>query len=253
MITMTEVQIIALLLCRIMSFIASAPIFSQKAFPNLAKIIIGFSLIMAAYPLVAKYQSTSNELVFILLAAKEILVGLAMGYLSQLVFSAVTIAGQMIDFQVGFSIAQAYDSTFQMMSSQFGRVYYWLATAVFFMLDFYQQLLIGVIRSFKIISLTGGTADGATIEGVVRLFCQTMVMALELAAPMVVAMLVVNLMLGVISRSIPQINVLMLSLPLQTGLSFLLMLLILPNIISFFQANLPNSVNNMMDFIRSLK
>lgn len=80
-----------------------------------------------------------------------------------------------------------------------------------------------------------------------------MVMALELAAPMVVAMLVVNLMLGVISRSIPQINVLMLSLPLQTGLSFLLMLLILPNIISFFQANLPNSVNNMMDFIRSLK
>lgn len=236
-----------------MSFIASAPIFSQKAFPNLAKIIIGFSLIMAAYPLVAKYQSTSNELVFILLAAKEILVGLAMGYLSQLVFSAVTIAGQMIDFQVGFSIAQAYDSTFQMMSSQFGRVYYWLATAVFFMLDFYQQLLIGVIRSFKIISLTGGTADGATIEGVVRLFCQTMVMALELAAPMVVAMLVVNLMLGVISRSIPQINVLMLSLPLQTGLSFLLMLLILPNIISFFQANLPNSVNNMMDFIRSLK
>ncbi|AUJ33041.1 MAG: flagellar biosynthetic protein FliR [Liquorilactobacillus nagelii] len=252
-ITMAEVQIIALLLCRIMSFLAAAPIFSQKAFPNLAKIIIGFSLIIAAYPIVAKYQGTSNELIFILLAAKEILVGLAMGYLSQLVFNAVMVAGQMIDFQVGFSIAQAYDATFQMMSSQFGRVYYWLATAVFFMMDFYQQLIIGVVRSFKIISLTGGSADGATIQGVVRLFCQAMVMSLELAAPMVVAMLVVNLLLGVISRSIPQINVLMLSLPLQTVLSFLLMLLILPNLISFFQQNLPNSINNMMDFVRSLK
>ncbi|MFT8406985.1 MAG: flagellar biosynthetic protein FliR [Liquorilactobacillus sp.] len=252
MISTTQIQIIALLLCRIMSFIAIAPVFSQKAFPNLAKLILGFSLIVATYPEITSFQKV-DALVFLLLAFKEILVGLAMGYLSQLVFSAVTIAGQMIDFQVGFSIAQAYDSTFQILSSQFGRMYYWLAVAIFFMMNLHQQLIKGVLESFKLINLTGGVADGATIQGVVRLFSQTIIMAIELAAPLVVAMMVVNILLGIISRAIPQVNVLMLSLSLQAGLSFLLILLILPNLVDFFEQSLPYSITDMMEFVKSLK
>ncbi|KRM88635.1 flagellar biosynthesis protein FliR [Liquorilactobacillus vini DSM 20605] len=236
-----------------MSFIAAAPIFSQKDFPNLAKIILGFGIIVSVFPEIDNFHLITNVLVFILMAAKEILVGLAMGYIGQLIFSAVSIAGQTIDFQVGFSLAQAYDTTFQIMSSQYGKMYYWLAVAIFFMMNLHQQLIVGVIKSFKIIPLTGGMADGATIQGVVRLFCQSFVVAVEIAAPLVVTMLVVNLLLGIISRSVPQLNVLMLSLSLQAGLSFIVVLIMLPNIIDFLQQILPHAVTNMEEFVRALK
>lgn len=253
MISIAQVQMVGLLLCRIMSFIATAPIFSQKAFPNLAKIILGFSLLVAVFPEISGYHLITSSLFLLLMVIKEILVGLAMGYVSQLVFGGITIAGQMIDFQVGFSLAQAYDSTFQIMSSQYGKMYYWLATSVFFMMNLHQQLIIGVLRSFKIIPLTGGIVDGATIQGVVRLFCQSFVMAIELAAPILVAMLVIDILLGIISRSVPQLNVLMLSLSLQAGLSFILILILLPNLIGFLQQILPHSVTDMEEFVRSLK
>ncbi|WP_281165306.1 flagellar biosynthetic protein FliR [Liquorilactobacillus sicerae] len=253
MISNGQIQVVALLLCRIMSFIAAAPVFSQKDFPNLAKIILGFGIIVSVYPQIDNYHVITSLIAFLLIVVKEILVGLAMGYIGQLVFNAISIAGQMIDFQVGFSMAQAYDSTFQVMSSQYGKMYYWLAVALFFMMNLHQQLIIGVIKSFKIIPLTGGMADGATIQGVVRLFCRTFIMAIELAAPLVITMLIVNLLLGIISRSVPQLNVLMLSLSLQAGLSFLIVLIMLPNIVDTLQQVLPHSVTNMEEFVRALK
>lgn len=249
---MVQVQMGALILCRIMSFLVIGPVFSQRGFPNMAKMVVGFSLVIAAFPAVSSYKEVSLIL-FALAAVKEILFGLAMGYLSQLVFNAVMMAGQMIDFQVGFSMAQAYDTTMQMMTSQFGKLYYWLALCVFFMLNLYQQMIFGVLESFRLVPLGAIVLRGFTVEGIVKLFAGMAVMSVSLAAPLVVSVLVIDLVLGIISRSIPQINVLMLSLSVKTAVALIIFLLLLPNLLSFLGTHLAESISNMMDFVRSIQ
>ena len=130
--SMVQIQILGLIACRVFSFMSVAPILSERNFPNLCKLIIGGGLILSAFSLVAAFEEEVALAVFILMAVKETIFGLAMGYLCRLVFFGVMITGQLIDFQDGFIMAQAYDPTMQASTSQFGKMYYWLAIMVFF-------------------------------------------------------------------------------------------------------------------------
>lgn len=250
---MIQIEVIALVLCRILAFISLGPLFSQRDFPNSAKLILGVSLAMLAFPTAnSSYQAAATPILFALLVIKEVLFGFTMGYLSQLVFNAVMIAGQIVDFQVGFTIAQAYDTTLQVQTSQYGKIYYWLAISMFFILNLHQQLIRGVLLSFQIVPLGTVEFKGSTIDGITRLVVKTIEMGLDLAAPLVVALIAIDIILGVISRSIPQINVLMMSLPFKTGVSFVVFFILISNVMSFLANYLPTSVTQLMEFIKSL-
>lgn len=249
---MAQIQVAILVFIRMMSFVILSPVFSQRTFPNLAKVVLGATLTIACLPTVLAFEQEQTLLMMIVFSFKEVLLGLAMGYLSQLVFTAVEIAGQLIDFQVGFSLAQAYDPTWEMSSSPFGKVYYWIAVSVFFMLNLHHRLILALVESLRLVPI--GTVDipGITIRGVVKLFSQSFEMAVNLAAPIVLTLLVVDFVLGILSRSIPQINLLMLSMSLKTAISFGIFLVLLPNALTFLSKQLPNSLVHLQEFIRSL-
>lgn len=120
-------------------------------------------------------------------------------------------------------------------------------------MNLHHRLISALLLSFTIVPLGTVQISGTTIEGVVKLFGQMMEMALNLAAPMLIALLMVDLVLGVISRSIPQINILMMSLSLKTAISFMIFLLLLPNAITFLSKQLPDTIKYLQEFMTSLK
>ena len=245
---MDFVQILGLILCRISAFIVLAPLFSERGFPRMAKLIVAVCLTVAAFPEVTtSYRAVSGGL-YLLLALKESLFGMVMGYISKLVFDAVTMSGVFIDFQTGLTMAQAYDPTFQVQNSTYGKIYNWMAIMVFFALNLHLLMIKGVMYSFEMIPLTG-----SVIEGIVKLFVKAFAMAISLAAPLVVAVLVVDVVLGVIARTIPQINVLLLGMSIKTIVALILFLLALPNVVDFLQANLPAAYTNIVDLVKALK
>jgi len=246
-----EVQLVCLVICRIFAFMATAPIFSQRSFPNTAKLIVGGSLAVAAIPLVGKAKEMSI-LLFGLMALKETLLGLAMGYVSQLVFQAVIMAGSLIDFQNGFSMGQAYDRTMEVSTSQYGRMYYWLAMAIFFILNLHLSLFRAVMKSFTIVPLGTVTLTNASVKGVVILTSQTLEMAFNVAAPLIIAVMVIDIVLGILSRSVPQMNVLMLSLSLKSTVGMIIFLIMLPNVVHLLGKVLPQSYEYLIEFLRSL-
>uniref|UniRef100_UPI003F86D558 flagellar biosynthetic protein FliR n=1 Tax=Enterococcus innesii TaxID=2839759 RepID=UPI003F86D558 len=168
---MAPIQATVLIFCRILAFVVLCPIFSQQNFPSLAKIVIGMSLTVLCLPTAPAIPELSLFMLTVFVI-KEVLFGMAMGYLSQLVFTGVEIAGQLIDFQVGFSMAQAYDPTLQIASSQYGKTYYWLTIAVFFGLDLHHRLITALLLSFRIVPLGSVVIQGTTVEGIVKLFSQ---------------------------------------------------------------------------------
>lgn len=248
---LAEVELICLVGCRLFSFIATAPVFSQKGFPNMAKLVVGGSLTVAAVPLAGKAHELTMAL-FALAVVKEVLLGLAMGYISQLVFQAVIMAGSLIDFQNGFSMGQAFDRTMEVSSSQYGKLYYWLAIAVFFILNLHLQLFRAVMKSFTMVPLGTANLTAATVKGVVQLTGQTLEMAFNIAAPLIIAVMVIDIVLGVLSRSVPQLNVLMLSLSLKATVGLVIFLLLLPNVISLLGKVMPQSYEFLVEFLRSL-
>lgn len=246
-------EVVLLVFFRIVFFITFCPVLSSKNFPAVLKIMLAVFLTIISLSTISltSLPTFTWGLTFLFLLLKEMMLGFSMGFLGQLMFTAVEIAGQQIDFQVGFSMAQVYDTTFQISGSQYGKLYYWLATCVFFITNLHHQLIKGIVASFTLVPVGAVNFSGATIEGIVKVFSQTIEMAVNLAAPIIIALLVIDLILGILARTVPQINLLMLSLPLKTGISFVFTLLLLPNIASFLGKILPNSIQFIQEMLQS--
>jgi flagellar biosynthetic protein FliR len=219
-----EVQGFLYILARITSFITVVPGFSHKALPNTAKVFLSLILSVLVYfrsPEVLIYEETA---LFILSVVREVIIGLTMGYMAKLIFTAVEMAGQFIDFQVGYSMGAVYDPMSGTTSSYYGSLFYWMSIMSFFMMNLHHMLLKALMDSF-VIALPGkiGLA-GLNLEGILFLFSYSFKIAFSIAAPMVMVLLVIDIVMGLISRSVPQINVFMLGMPLKSLLGLVLFL-----------------------------
>lgn len=233
-----QIEKLILILIRITSFIALSPGFSFRGLPNTIKIAISFSLSIITYMVMPDIELATSLLSFFLLAIKESLLGLGLGYISQLVYGIIEMAGQLIDFQVGFSMASVYDPVLGKNASNYGRLYYWLAIGVFFLLDLHHRLIEAIIKSFEHIPLGHVGFQGLTAFNIIRLFSRVFELALNLAAPIIIVVLVTDVVLGIISRTVPQINVLMLGMPVKSMISFIVTMLILSWLINSIGNNL---------------
>ncbi|MDR7869586.1 MAG: flagellar biosynthetic protein FliR [Tissierellaceae bacterium] len=216
-----------LVLVRTTSFIVICPGFSYKGLSNIFKVALSMVLSFLIVNTIPEMEVIDDIYYLLFMAIEEALLGLAMGYITKLVFAVIEIAGQMVDFQVGFSMASVYDPAIGINASNYGRVYYWLSICVFFILDMHHKVLWAMINSFKLIPIGNVNFTGNGVEGVVRLFTLSFELALNLAAPLIIVVLVTDVVLGIISRTVPQINVLMLGMPLKSMISFFATLIML--------------------------
>ena len=188
-----------LVFCRISSFMVISPGFSLKQAPNLLKGLLSLSFSVTVFSSLQKIVVFQNLFIFSLQSFREILVGMALGFIVQLVFSAIEMAGQIIDFQVGFSMGSVYDPGVGIQGSNYGRLYYWLALAVFFFTDMHHLVIDNLIQSFSIIPITEMSMHGNTVEGMMILFVEVFKISILLAAPVVLVALVTDCVLGIIS------------------------------------------------------
>ena len=144
-----EIQGFLYILARITAFITVVPGFSHKALPNTSKVFFSLILSLLVYfraPEVLVYEDT---ILFVLAASREVIIGLTMGYMAKLIFTAVEMAGQLIDFQVGYSMGAVYDPMSGTTSSYYGSLFYWMSIMVFFMMNLHHTLLTAVMDSFQ--------------------------------------------------------------------------------------------------------
>lgn len=241
-----------LIFARISSFMITAPGFSLKQAPIVLKIGLSFFTSVIVYSMISEKIVVGNMLILIILIIKEILVGIALGYVVQLIFSSVEMAGQFIDFQVGFSMGSVYDPSVGIQASNYGRLYYWIALILFFISDMHHLVLQNLIKSFEMVPITQATLNGTTVEGMVLLFVKMFEISFMLAAPVVLVAFVTDCVLGIVSRSVPQINVLMLGMPMKILISFFFVLLFLPNLIQLVINLFPDINRYMKEFLDSL-
>lgn len=249
-----QIHKIILILIRITSFIVVVPGFSYRGIPNTLKVAVSGVLSIFIYSTVPDMAIEGGLIGFGVLAIKEAVFGLTLGFVAQLLFSAIETAGKLIDFQVGFAMGAVYDPAMGAQASNYGRLYYWLAIAIFFLLDMHNVLLRGIIGSFELIPLGSANIYGTGTESMLIVFSEVFEIGINLAAPMIITVLITDVVLGVISRTVPQINVFMLGMPMKSMISFFVFLMSIVWVMNYsgeIIATIPNYIEGFINLFGS--
>ncbi len=212
-------------LARVAAMFAVIPVFSGGQIPPQMRIGVAVLFSMLTYPVVKDFIPTQSftPIEFGLLIAAEIILGLLVGFLAQLVFMAAEFAGSVIGYKMGFAAANVFDPTTQQqvaLISQFQGIF---AILLFLSLDIHHLFLEAITASFEMLPPGGLDLSGGAIPMIVEVANHSLILSIRLVAPVLALLILSNLILGVMSRVFPQLNVFMLSFPLNIGISFIVM------------------------------
>jgi flagellar biosynthetic protein FliR len=209
----------ALVFFRVAGMMLFAPLFGSARIPRRMKVLLALILSLGLMPLVNESTIVMPETSWGLAAAigGEMMFGLAMGMILSLIFIAAQWAGEMIGQQMGFNLSEVFDPQFGAQGSIVGELYYMLTLVVFLSAGGHHALLQGVAASFEALPLLTIGVEPHLFEMVVGLLRSSTQLAIQLAAPMFVTMLVVDVALGFISKTMPQINIMSAGLSLRSA------------------------------------
>jgi len=145
----------------------------------------------------------------------EIVFGLCMGMILSFIFIAVQWAGEMAGQQMGLNISEVIDPQFGQRGSLIGDLYFWGATAIFLSINGHHALLRGMNESFTSLPLLSVGMDKSLLGMMVGLLHSTTTLAIQLASPMLVTMLIVDVALGFVGKTVPQLNLMTAGLPVR--------------------------------------
>ncbi|SHJ80891.1 flagellar biosynthetic protein FliR [Malonomonas rubra DSM 5091] len=223
--TLSMIQGYLICLARVGAMVAAIPVFNGGQVPPQLRLGIVVLISLVVYPAV------SGELpgqIFLIpelgvLLAKEVILGLLVGFLAQLIFMAAEFAGSVIGYQMGFAAANVFDPTTQRqvaLISQFQGVF---AILLFLALDVHHLFLEAIVSSFQMLPPGTLNLSGGAVPMLMDVANHSLILSVQLVTPILTLLILSSLVLGIMSRVFPQLNVFMLSFPINIGVSFLVM------------------------------
>ncbi|NLT95040.1 MAG: flagellar type III secretion system protein FliR [Clostridia bacterium] len=246
--------VLLVILLRISGFFISAPVFNSRNLPVQLK--AAFTLLVSVFIYFLLYNTVTVPEInfgFIFLLLREFIIGLIMGYTAQLLFSAIQLAGQSIDMQMGFGMVNVMDPQSGLQVPLMGTFYNLLAILVFFLINGHHYLLEALFYSYKVLPLGALKLKASFYSLITDLTAELFIIAFKLAAPMVGALFIADFVMGIISRTVPQMNVFLVGMPAKILFGFLVLLLIVPFYIYLLTSLMERSFQDLFQIIKVLK
>jgi flagellar biosynthetic protein FliR len=225
--TMFGLEAYILAFIRFSTFIAAAPIFSQRGIPPQLKIGLAALLSLATAP-----QVSLEGYNWVLLIVQEIGIGLILAFAVMLVFAIIYFAGQLVDVPMGFGMATIFDPQTGIQMPIFSQFYYFLAVAVLLAVDGHLWIIRALAQSFEFVPVSTFFDREFSLGALLELSKNIFGVGLQIAAPIMGTMVLVDVALGVITRVVPQLNVFVLGFPIKILMGMLIVILAVPVFIS---------------------
>src|SRR6185369_32700 len=220
-----EVVTFVLVLSRVAGIFAALPVFGSQRMPVRIKAITVLMITLSCFPalVVTPPAIPTDAFSLGLLMLSEMAIGLLLAFITQIIFAAVEFSGQIIGMQMGFTISQIIDPTLGNQSQIMSVLQTLLATLLFLSLNIHHLFIRTIVDSFNVIPIGGWHLNGEIITFLIRRTTDVFVIGVRLAAPVMVALLLTSVALGVMARAFPQMNIFMISLPLNIGIGFIVL------------------------------
>ncbi len=225
-----EILTLALVLLRTSAFIVSWPVFAVFSVPNIAKILFALILAILMFPAIdrsALAEVRLNDQLYFL-SLREVFIGLCMGFVCRMFFFALSIGGNLISTSIGLASAQVYNPAIGSQSTTVEQFYLALATLLFLALNGHHVFIEGLAKSFELAPLAMTGANSTAFRETTVFVHDVTVAGLQISAPVMVAIFLMNIFMGILGRAVPQINVLITSLPVNVLVGLGVMIVSIP-------------------------
>ena len=223
-----QLEYALLMFIRVSGLLISSPIFGRRNAPRAVK--IGFcgvvtAVFLAALPEPAVYPEFSGPLEFGLVVIRELGFGVAMGFVLTAMFNLTMTAGAVMDYQIGYSMASIYDSQNNALTPISGNLFNILLLLFFLMYDGHLKLIDIIYRTFLVVPVGGAMAPADIVWVAAEVTSKAFVLSVMVAMPVMAAGLMIEVVLGIMIKSVPQMNMFVVGIPLKivVGLAVMIM------------------------------
>ena len=217
-----------LVFVRVTSMLFVFPLFSAPQVPILLRFGLSALISFMLFRVVPMVPASPDLYGLALGVVSQIVLGLIVGFVAQLVFIGIQFAGELIDLQIGFAVANVLNPATQQQVTIIGEFELAIATLIFLATNAHYLLLQGIAGSFNLIPLPYINLDPSVAGNIVIFLTQAFLIVFRIAAPVILALFLTNVALAFAARVAPQMNVFVVGLPLQIGVGLIMMAITLP-------------------------
>jgi flagellar biosynthetic protein FliR len=240
-----------LVLARISAAVIAMPLFGARGVPSQTKIGLALLLALIVVPLQGPHLRPipTNLIVFSSLIGSEVLIGIALGVAVSLIFHAMQMGASLVGVQMGFGIGAVIDPMTGGQVGTLDQFYQLLVTLVFFAVNGHLIVIQGLLHSFQVVP--PGAADISLIAGdkVTPFFASLFVVAIRISLPVVGALLLTDIAMALVGRTVPQMNVLIVGFPVKIAVGLLVLAAAMPLLTGFMAATFGRALLDVNGFL----
>ena len=225
-----QFHVFLLILLRVSALLIAAPIFGHRNFLARGKLGLALTVSLIIFPLISESQFDVPEGLFayVFMMVREVIMGLVLGFAVLLLFVGVQFAGQLVGLQMGFGIVNVIDPQSSNQVSIIGQFLNILAILILIAINGHHMILTGLVNSFEIVPLGGVVLSVSVMTKVMSLAAQVFVIAVKIAAPVLMALFMISVAMGILARTVPQMNVFIVGFPVQIAVGLVTLMATLP-------------------------
>ncbi len=219
-----------LVFTRASGMVLTAPIFQSKTIPMQVKVIIAFSLALVLGPVIEARTELIlvNNAVFFITLIQELLVGLIIGFSVNLTIHAIQLAGYFMDVSLGFGVVNIIDPNTGTEMPLLGQFNYFIAIAIFLGINAHHTVIMSLAQSYELIKPGFFMIKNQAVAVFLKAFSGMFLLGFQIALPIIGAIFLADVALGIISKLIPQINVFVIGFPIKIILGLIMLIFFLP-------------------------
>jgi flagellar biosynthetic protein FliR len=236
-ISLPQLQMFFLIFLRTGAIVMTMPIFESRSIPPLFKVGLIFAASMILFPILKlkAMPVVTQILPFSIDVIGEILIGVIIGLSVQLIFAGIQLAGQLAGYQMGLAIANVMDPTTSEQVPILSQYTYLMALLIFLTTNAHHWFLRALVESFRLVPPCGFRYSNSIMEQLVSLGGNIFVIAIQVGAPVIAALLLTSVAFGLIARTVPQMNVFIVAMPLKIAVGLLFLGFSLPYLSGFLK------------------
>lgn len=255
---LNELQVIAfgLILLRMLAFVFSAAVFNSPSVPVPFRILFSLVLTIVVFPLVTpsevlvQLDALKDQLIY--LATMELIIGLCIGFVTRLFFFTISMGGELIAISIGVGQGQIFNPMLGSSSNPLEQFVVFLGTIFYLMMNGHHYLIQGLVDSYTSATIVKTSISAEALSSFVFLTQKFLIIGIQISAPVLISMLVIQLGTGLLSRAVPQINFLTTSVAISIGMGFFILMISLPLIFSSMNSLIGISTTDLFAFIKHI-
>jgi flagellar biosynthetic protein FliR len=236
-ISLPQLQLFFLVFIRVAAILMFMPVFDSNSIPLFFKVALAFATSIVLFPMLEldPLPMLSNVFLLGVRVITEILIGMVIGFAVKLIFAGIQLAGQLAGYQMGMALANVMDPSGSQQVPLLAQFTNLFGLLVFVTINAHHWFIKALTQSFQIVPPFSASFNGSLLAQIIKMSGDVFVIGIQVGAPVIAAMLVTSVAFGLIARTVPQMNVFIVAMPLKIGVGLLFLGFSLPYFSAFLQ------------------